>query len=153
MSCQSSRYLRYAKGYVDHWGNQGSKALHEGVINRHIILRCQRCSTQPCTSHYCHGWAPWCPGVLGPAWCLSGLRLHLLAAWRCEYCGPQQSLLLVVFDTPEMDAICRPVQAHNRATGTRVCPVSAPVSVYPRVSDGAREEQRISRLVTARDTA
>jgi hypothetical protein len=38
MSCKSSLCLRCAKVYVDNWVNQVSKALHEGVIYRHIIL-------------------------------------------------------------------------------------------------------------------
>jgi hypothetical protein len=38
MSCQSSLCLRCAKVYVDNWGSQVSKVLHEGVIYRHIIL-------------------------------------------------------------------------------------------------------------------
>ena len=38
MSCKSSLCLRCAKVYVDTWVNQVSKALHEGVIYRHIIL-------------------------------------------------------------------------------------------------------------------
>ena len=38
MSCTSSLCLRCAKVYVDTWVNQVSKALHEGVIYRHIIL-------------------------------------------------------------------------------------------------------------------
>jgi hypothetical protein len=38
MSCKSSLCLRGAKVYVDNWVNQVSKALHEGVIYRHIIL-------------------------------------------------------------------------------------------------------------------
>ena len=38
MSCKSSLCLRCVKVYVDHWVNQVSKVLHEGVIYRHIIL-------------------------------------------------------------------------------------------------------------------
>jgi hypothetical protein len=38
MSCKSSLCLRCAKVSVDNWGGQVSKALHEGVIYRHIIL-------------------------------------------------------------------------------------------------------------------
>lgn len=38
MSCQSSLCLRCATVYVDTWVSQGSKALHEGVISRHLIL-------------------------------------------------------------------------------------------------------------------
>ena len=38
MSCKSSLCLRCAKVYVDNWVNQVSKALHAGVIYRHIIL-------------------------------------------------------------------------------------------------------------------
>ena len=38
MSCKSSLCLRCAKVYVATWVNQVSKALHEGVIYRHIIL-------------------------------------------------------------------------------------------------------------------
>jgi hypothetical protein len=38
MSCKSSLCLRCAKVYVDTWVTQVSKALHEGVIYRHIIL-------------------------------------------------------------------------------------------------------------------
>lgn len=38
MSCKSSLCLRCAKVSVDNWVNQVSKALHEGVIYRHIIL-------------------------------------------------------------------------------------------------------------------
>jgi hypothetical protein len=38
MSCKSSLCLRCAKVYADHWVSQVSKALHEGVIYRHIIL-------------------------------------------------------------------------------------------------------------------
>ena len=38
MSCQSSLCLRCAKVSVDNWVSQVSKALHEGVIYRHIIL-------------------------------------------------------------------------------------------------------------------
>jgi hypothetical protein len=38
MSCKSSLCLRCAKVYVDTWVNQVSKALHEGVIYRHILL-------------------------------------------------------------------------------------------------------------------
>jgi hypothetical protein len=38
MSCKSSLCLRCAKVYVDNWGSQVSKALHEGVIYRPIIL-------------------------------------------------------------------------------------------------------------------
>jgi hypothetical protein len=38
MSCKSSLCLRCAKVYVDNWVTQVSKALHEGVIYRHIIL-------------------------------------------------------------------------------------------------------------------
>ena len=38
MSCKSSLGLRCAKVYVDNWVTQVSKALHEGVIYRHIIL-------------------------------------------------------------------------------------------------------------------
>jgi Putative transposase/Transposase zinc-binding domain len=38
MSCKSSRCLRCAKVYVDHWVSQVSQMLHEGVIYRHIGL-------------------------------------------------------------------------------------------------------------------
>ena len=38
MSCKSSLCLRCAKVHVDNWVSQMSKALHEGVIYRHIIL-------------------------------------------------------------------------------------------------------------------
>ena len=38
MSCKSSLCLRCARVYVDNWVSQVSKALHEGVIYRHIIL-------------------------------------------------------------------------------------------------------------------
>jgi Putative transposase/Transposase zinc-binding domain len=38
MSCKSSLCLRCAKVAVDNWVTQVSKALHEGVIYRHIIL-------------------------------------------------------------------------------------------------------------------
>src|SRR6266536_1172361 len=38
MRCQSSLGLRCAKVSVDTWVSQVSKALHEGVISRHIIL-------------------------------------------------------------------------------------------------------------------
>jgi hypothetical protein len=38
MSCKASLCLRCAKVYVDNWGSQVSKRLHEGVIYRHIIL-------------------------------------------------------------------------------------------------------------------
>jgi hypothetical protein len=38
MSCKSSLCLRCAKVHVDHWVSQVSKALHQGVIYRHIIL-------------------------------------------------------------------------------------------------------------------
>src|SRR5499427_6166829 len=38
MSCKSALCLRCAKVYVDNWVSQVSKALHEGVIYRHIIL-------------------------------------------------------------------------------------------------------------------
>ena len=38
MSCKSSLCLRCAKVQVDNWVSQVSKALHEGVIYRHIIL-------------------------------------------------------------------------------------------------------------------
>ena len=38
MSCKSSLCLRCAKVSVDNWVSQVSKALHEGVIYRHIIL-------------------------------------------------------------------------------------------------------------------
>ena len=38
MSCKSSLCLRCAKVYVDNWVSQMSKALHDGVIYRHIIL-------------------------------------------------------------------------------------------------------------------
>ena len=38
MSCKSSLCLRCAKVHVDHWVSQISKALHEGVIYRHLIL-------------------------------------------------------------------------------------------------------------------
>src|SRR5262245_33768760 len=38
MSCKSSLCLRCAKVYVDKWGSQVSRMLHEGVIYRHIIL-------------------------------------------------------------------------------------------------------------------
>jgi hypothetical protein len=38
MSCKSSLCLRCAKVHVDNWVSQVSKALHEGMIYRHIIL-------------------------------------------------------------------------------------------------------------------
>ena len=38
MSCKSSLCLRCAKVHVDNWVSQISKALHEGVSYRHIIL-------------------------------------------------------------------------------------------------------------------
>jgi DDE domain len=38
---------------------------------------------------YCRCWEPCCPAVLGPALCAGGLRIHLLAARRFDYCGPQ----------------------------------------------------------------
>ena len=38
MSCKSFLCLRCAKVHVDNWVSQMSKALHEGVIYRHIIL-------------------------------------------------------------------------------------------------------------------
>src|SRR5262252_9283944 len=38
MSCKSSLCLRCATVYVDNWVSQVSKALHAGVIYRHIIL-------------------------------------------------------------------------------------------------------------------
>jgi hypothetical protein len=38
MSCKSSLCLRCAKVYVDNWGSQVSRMLHEGVIYRHIVL-------------------------------------------------------------------------------------------------------------------
>src|SRR5438132_325522 len=38
MSCKSSLCLRCAKVSVDNWVSQVSRALHEGVIYRHIIL-------------------------------------------------------------------------------------------------------------------
>src|SRR5712691_5507748 len=38
MSCKSALCLRCAKVSVDNWVSQVSKALHEGVIYRHIIL-------------------------------------------------------------------------------------------------------------------
>jgi hypothetical protein len=38
MSCKSSLCLRCATVYADNWVSQVSKALHEGVIYRHIIL-------------------------------------------------------------------------------------------------------------------
>jgi hypothetical protein len=38
MSCKSSLCLRCAKVSVDNWVSQVSKALHEGIIYRHIIL-------------------------------------------------------------------------------------------------------------------
>jgi hypothetical protein len=38
MSCKSSLCLRCAVVYADNWVSQVSKALHEGVIYRHIIL-------------------------------------------------------------------------------------------------------------------
>jgi hypothetical protein len=38
MSCKSSLCLRCAKVHVDNWVSQVSKALHEGLIYRHIIL-------------------------------------------------------------------------------------------------------------------
>ena len=38
MSCKSSLCLRCAKVYVDNWGSQVRRVLHEGVIYRHIIL-------------------------------------------------------------------------------------------------------------------
>jgi len=38
MSCKSSLCLRCAKVHVDNWVSQVSRALHEGVIYRHIIL-------------------------------------------------------------------------------------------------------------------
>jgi hypothetical protein len=38
MSCKSSLCLRCAKVSVDNWVSQGSKRLHAGVIDRHLIL-------------------------------------------------------------------------------------------------------------------
>jgi hypothetical protein len=38
MSGQSSLCFRCATVSADHWVSQGSQALHEGVIYRHIIL-------------------------------------------------------------------------------------------------------------------
>ena len=38
MRCQSSLCLRCAIVSADTWGSQVSKALHEGVISRHILL-------------------------------------------------------------------------------------------------------------------
>jgi hypothetical protein len=38
MSCKSSLCLRCAQVYVDNWVSQVSKMLHEGVIDRHIVL-------------------------------------------------------------------------------------------------------------------
>jgi hypothetical protein len=38
MSCKSSLCLRCAVVYADTWVSQGSQALHEGVIYRHIIF-------------------------------------------------------------------------------------------------------------------
>src|SRR5437660_2558153 len=38
MSCKSALCLRCAKVHVDNWVSQVSKALHTGVIYRHIIL-------------------------------------------------------------------------------------------------------------------
>ena len=38
MSCKSSLCLRCATVYADNWVSQVSKALHEGVMYRHIIL-------------------------------------------------------------------------------------------------------------------
>ena len=38
MSCKSALCLRCAKVHVDNWASQVSKALHTGVIYRHIIL-------------------------------------------------------------------------------------------------------------------
>jgi Transposase zinc-binding domain len=38
MSCKSALCLRCAKVSVDNWVSQVSKALHEGVISRHIML-------------------------------------------------------------------------------------------------------------------
>jgi hypothetical protein len=38
MSCKASLCLRCAPVYADNWVSQGSQALHEGVIYRHIIL-------------------------------------------------------------------------------------------------------------------
>ena len=38
MSCKSSLCLRCAKVHVDNWVSQVRKALHEGVIYRHLIL-------------------------------------------------------------------------------------------------------------------
>jgi hypothetical protein len=38
MSCKSSLCLRCAKVHVDNWVSQVGKALHEGVLYRHIIL-------------------------------------------------------------------------------------------------------------------
>jgi Transposase zinc-binding domain len=37
MSCKSSLCLRCAKVYVDTWGSQVSRVLHEGILYRHII--------------------------------------------------------------------------------------------------------------------
>jgi len=38
MSCKSSLCLRCAKVYVDNWGAQVRKILHEGGLYRHIVL-------------------------------------------------------------------------------------------------------------------
>src|SRR5262249_27665375 len=38
---------------------------------------------------YCRCWEPCCPAVLGTALCAGALRIHLLAARRCDNCGPQ----------------------------------------------------------------
>jgi hypothetical protein len=38
MSCKSSLCLRCAKVYVDNWGSQVSRMLHEGLIYRHVVL-------------------------------------------------------------------------------------------------------------------
>jgi hypothetical protein len=38
MRCKASLCLRCAKVYADHWVDQVSQVLHEGVISRHIIL-------------------------------------------------------------------------------------------------------------------
>ena len=38
MSCKSSLCLRCAKVHVDNWVSQVSKALHEGLVYRHLIL-------------------------------------------------------------------------------------------------------------------
>jgi len=38
MRCQSSLCLRGAKVYVDNWVSQVSPMLHEGIIDRHMVL-------------------------------------------------------------------------------------------------------------------